>query len=423
MNAKNSFSKDALNEVKAQLTSLSTQINAFKKQLAKQKVTPIPSKDKYLHEREEGLKERYADYRDNVLADYIYGLYHPDVVFKEGLQVKSPSYMPVPTTSFRFKETFTIKPNTLGNFVLYWYPNFLGTNSELTRIHRPGSEVSVNDFNTLFANCLVNSNAQLDGNTELLNGWYGMAFKRVQQDFEKYRLTSACIKVKYTGKVLEQSGMLAAAATYVRQPRVLLSVPVTDAQPGSWEVPLADTSRLAQFCDFDNIRQGQWADTCSVTTDPEGITCVYVPTDPLNQVFVNNATTIDQIDHHNTWDGGRFTSSWSPTNANLSYVICGYGINNTSACITVEAYYNFEIIVRQEQYPYFNPTVTSSKLLGNKDVVDRVIASTQSQGLVTHTKTHDTPGTWSRIRGAFTKAANIMTDVIPYIKPFIKVLV
>jgi hypothetical protein len=423
MNAKNSFSPDALKEVKAQITSLSTQLNAVKKQLNRQRVVPIPSKNTYLHEREEGLKEKYADYRDNVLADYIYGLYHPDVVFKEGLQVKSPSYMPIPTTSFRFKETFTIKPNATGNFVLYWYPNFLGTNSELTRIHRPGSEVSVNDFNTMFANCLVNSSVNLDGNTELLNGWYGMAFKRVQQDFEKYRLTSACIKVKYTGKILEQSGMLAAAATYVKQPRVLLSVPVTAEQPGSWEIPLVDCARLSQFCDFDNIRQGQWADTCSVTSDPEGITCTYVPTDPLNQVFVNNATTIDSIDHNNQWDGTRFHTSWSPTNANLSYVICGYGITSQLPCITVEAYYNFEIIVRQEQYPYFNPTTTNTKIHGNRELIDRVVAATQSQGLVTHTKTHDQPGVWTKVRGAFSKAANVMTDVLPYIKPLIKVLV
>jgi hypothetical protein len=416
------ISDKALSEVKAQLASFSSQLKSIKKQL-NAKATPVPSRDTYLHEREEGLKTKYADYRDNVLADYIYGLYHPDVVFRETLQIKSPSYMPIPTTSFKFKETFTITPNQLGNFVLYWYPNFLGTSSELTRIHKPGPEVSATDFNTSFSTCLVNSHSNLDGNTQLLNGWYAMAFKHVQQDFEKYRLTSACIKVKYTGKVLNQSGMLAAAATYVKQPRVLVSVPATDVQPGSWEVPLADTTRLGQFCDFDNIRQGQWADTCSVITDPDGITCTYVPTDPLNQVFVDNATTIDAINHNNQWDGSRFYTSWSPTNANISYVICGYGIESSTSCITVEAYYNYEIIVKQEQYPYFNPTVASHKIHDHKETIDRVTTAVLANGLVSHTKNHDAPGVWTRVRGAFSKAGQIMTDVLPYIKPFIKALV
>lgn len=418
----NTISDKALSEVKAQLASLSSSVKTIKKQL-NSRATPIPSKSAFSHEREEGLKAKYADYRDNILADYIYGLYHPDVVFKESLQIKSPSYMPIPTTSFKFKETFTITPNALGNFVLYWYPNFLGTSSELTRIHRPGPEVSVTDFTTLFTTCLVNSDSHLDGNTQLLNGWYGMAFKHVQQDFEKYRLTSACIKVKYTGKVLNQSGMLAAAATYVKQPRVLLSVPVTDQVPGSWAVPLADSSRLAQFCDFDNIRQGQWADTCSVISDPDGITCTYIPSDPLNQVFVDNATTIDAINHNNQWDGSRFYTSWSPTNANISYAICGYGIESSTSCITIEAYYNYEIIVKQEQYPYFNPTVAHSKLHDNKDTISRVTNAILANGLVSHTKNHESPSIWTKVRGAFSKAGQVMTDVMPYIKPLIKALV
>jgi hypothetical protein len=372
-----------------------------------------------LHEREEGLKDKYADYRDNVLADYIYGLYHPDIVFKESLDIKSPSYMPVPTTSFKFKETFTITPNSMGNFVLFWYPNFLGTSQRMTHIHKPSADLSDYEYNTVFANCLVNSGAPLDGNTSLLNGWYGIAFKPVQQDFDKYRLTSACIKVKYTGKVLDQSGVLAAAATYARIPRVLLSAPTTDAIPGSWEIPLNDSRDLSQFCDFDNIRQGQWAETSSVVSDPDGITCTYVPTDPLSQVFVDNGTTIDYINHNNTWDGTRFRTSWSPTNANISYAICGYGITGSTSCITVEAYYNYEIIVRQEQYPYFNPRVANHKLVEHKDLISRSVDYINTSGLISHTKVHDNPSFWTKIRGAFSKAANVMNDVYPYLKPIL----
>lgn len=422
MNSKSSFSNNASqNSVNSQLTELKKQLNALKSQLKSVKPTPVPKREKYLNEREEGLRELYAEYQDNILADYIYGLYHPDVVFKESLDIKSPSYMPVPTTTFKFKETFTVIPNSKGNFVLYWMPNFLGTSDSIFRVHK--SDAYLDNMEGVFSNCYVNNSEELDGNAALLNGWRGMTFKHVQQDFQKYRLTSASVKVKYTGKVLDQSGMLAAAASYIRSPRTVLLYPVAESAPSSYEIPIQITTGMAQFCDFDNIRQGQWAETTSIVSDPDGITCTWVPTDPLNQVFVDNATTIDAINHAAVWSGTSMVAHWTPTNANISYAIAGYGIASQTSCITVEAYYNYEIIVKQEQFPYFSPRVAHPKLLNHKDTLQRVTDLVSSHGLVTHSKTHESPTVWTKVRGAFTKAARIATDVYPYIKPLISMLV
>lgn len=405
----------------SQLSDLKKQLNSLKSQIKTIKPTPIPKSIVNAHEREEGLKQLYAEYQDNILADYIYGLYHPDIVFKEGLDIKSPSYMPVPTTSFKFKETFTVAPNASGNFVLFWLPNFLGTSDSLVRVHKPYE--NVDSFEGVFSNCYYNNSDDLDGNAALLNGWRAHTFKHVAQDFQKYRLTSAAVKVKYTGKVLDQSGMLAAAASYIRTPRSVLLYPVQGQAPASYELPIQATQGMSQFCDFDNIRQGQWADTCSVISDPDGITCTWVPTDPLNQVFVDNATTIDAINHQLVWSGGNAVAHWTPTNANISYAICGYGIASQTSCITVEAYYNFEIIVKQEQYPYFSPRVAHPKLLNHKDTLQRVVDSITSHGLVSHSKTHESPSIWTKVRGAFMKAGRIAADVYPYIKPLISSLV
>lgn len=420
--------KNDLSNSKASL-SLSTQLNDLKKQLTKlrqqiasSKTTPIPVKPGYAHEREPGLKDKYRDYTDNLLADYIYGLYHPDLVFNECLDIKSPSYMPIPTTTFKFKETFNITPNRLGNFVLHWLPNFLGTDAEMTRIHKPDN-IGENDFSTHFSNVYVNSSDAINGNSMVLNDWYAICFKDVKQDFEKYRLTSACIKVKYTGKVIDQSGMLAACASYSRTTRQLLSVPINNDVPSSWYIPIANTRNLAQYTDFDTIRQGQWTKTCNVVQDPDGLTCTYVPTDPLNQVFVNNGTTIDAVDHTITWDGARYLSSWYPTNANISYFICGYGLPANLTCVTVEAYYNYEIIVRQEQYPYFNPRVAHSTLSKNMDGIGKIITDVASSGLISKTITHEQPSVWTKIRAAFSKGAGVVRNVYPYLVPLIKSLV
>jgi hypothetical protein len=412
------------NATVSQYSNISKTLGSIQSQLAnisRSRATPVPKKPTYLHEREEGLKELYREYRDNLLADYIYGLYHPDVVFNQTLDIKSPSYMPVPTTTFKFKETFTIAPNDLGNFVLHWSPNYLGTAKVLTENYAP-PEAQAGQYTSYYSNIFINREPDLDGNTPLVSGWRGVCFKHVLQDFEKYRLTSACIKVKYTGKVLDQSGMMSAAASYVKAPRTVLTVPVTETI-SSYDLPDLEGASLAQFCDFDNIRQGQWADTCSLVTEPDGITCVYVPTDPLNQVFVDNGQTIDASAEAQRWVGARYLSSWKPKNANISYAICGYGLSTISSCITVEAYYNYEIIVRQEQYPYFSPRVSSDSLFKHGETLNRAIAMTSANGLVTHTKTHENASVWTKVRGAFTKAANIGAEVLPYLKPLMKILV
>lgn len=420
MKTKNNTSSSDPNALSGQLKALKAQVAALARQV-KQRTTPIPEKMAYAHEREEGLKEKYAEYRDNLLADYVYGLYHPDIVFKECLDIKSPSYMPVPTTTFKFKETFTIAPNSKGNFVLLWSPNFLGTESSLARVHGPNGNDG--QYTYYYSNCMYNNDEVLDGNAALLNGWKAHCFKHVEQDFEKYRLTSACIKVKYTGKVLDQAGMLAAAATYMHDTRTVLGVPVLQDAVSEYSLPVDATRGFSQFCDFDNIRQGQWADTCSVVSDPDGLTCVYIPTDPLNQVFVGNATTIDAVSHRYVWPADqRFMALWEPTNANLKYTVCGYGLAPSTSNITVEAYYNFEIIVKQEQYPYFSPRVAHPKFLEFKDDITRITDGVSAKGLVSHTKNHDSTSVWTKVRAAFNKASRVATDVYPYLKPLLSML-
>jgi hypothetical protein len=81
----------------------------------------------WYHTRQPTLFRQVNDYHDNSLAEYVYGIFHPDAVYRENMNIKAPSILPIPTTNFAFKETFTIKPNMDGNFVLVWSPNYLGS--------------------------------------------------------------------------------------------------------------------------------------------------------------------------------------------------------------------------------------------------------------------------------------------------------
>jgi hypothetical protein len=373
----------------------------------------------FLNERSKGLKEAYRIFQDNTLADYIYGIFHPDIVFKENLEIKSPSYLPVPTTTFRFKKVYKITPNESGDFVLFWNPCFLATADTLKNKYQMEDNTKYRYCNTVY-----NTSQELNGNSRVTQGWSGIPFKQVQQDFDRYRLTSACIKVRYTGKVLDQSGIIAAAATYSEFPRFVVSQTATIQEDiPEYLIPVDIGEYFGSYGDFDNIRQGQWAETCSIVENPDGITCVYVPTDPLSQVFIKNADTIgyqtpvtitgDEVDY----------KYWIPENTNISYSICGYGIASTPSCISVEAYYNYEIIVKQEQYPYFNPKIVNSHFSRYKDELLGLTNLVASSGLVVRSKKHDDRSIWTKVRDAFTKAGSTFVKVYPYLEPLVKSLV
>jgi len=397
------------------INALTSQVKALSNQIANMKKgTPKLTRTKYLHERVPSLKEQYKDFKDNLLADFIYGLYHPDVVFNEHLDIKMPGHLPIPTTSFHFKDTFTIAPNSMGNFCLVWNPNFLGTSSELSYLHRPAN-LDPGQYNAQFSNVYWNNDEAMTGNKSMTGSWNCHTFKPIKQDFGKYRLTSACIKVKYTGKVLDQSGCLAACASYFTFPRSVLLMPNAQQDVGDYDFAPSDEN-LARFTDFDNIRQGQWAHTISVVSEPDGITCVYLPTDPLSEVFVNNGSTIDTEAETYTWQNTSCQANWTPKNANLSYAICGYGIDTITSCITVETYYNYEIIVRDDQVPYFRPTVPDARLVRFKDRITNTVQSVSgSFGGITRTKDHEAPSVMSRLRGAISSAWRMAGDIAPLV--------
>jgi hypothetical protein len=362
------------------------------------------------------LKEHYAEYQDNVLADYIYGIFHPDVAYRDKLDIKSPSYLPIPTTTFRFKETFTIKSNVAGNFVLHWNPNFLGSTSELKKNYG-----MPNGHDIYYSNISVNVDSGLTGYTDMVTGWEAVPFREVAQTFQKYRLTSACIKVIYTGKVIDESGMFAAAATYKNVSRTICQNASEDLPIANYSLPDRIAQQLASFGDFDNIRQGQWSLTQSIIENPAGITCIYVPTDPLNQVFVNDSSLIN-FEYNSFSDADHYIKALTPTNANISYTVCGYGLPETT-CVTVESYYNYEIIVAQEQNPYFNPTLAKPALLKNGTFLSTIGSLVSSMGLIKDSRKFDDKSILGKVRAILSRGVSKFKDMYQLLGPLYSVLV
>lgn len=368
----------------------------------------------WYHTRMPGLKTQLAERIANVEAEYIYGIFHPDVVYRENLNIKAPSILPIPTTSFSFKETFFLAPNDSGNFLIIWNPNYLGSSTAIPSIF-PGQ---LQNYAGYFSNLYYSNHASLDGNSAA-QSIKAVTFRRVIQDFNKYRLTSACMKVKYTGKVLNQSGMLAACASFMEFPRSAVAVQPDAQMTSEYDIPNT-FPQLQRLGDFDNIRQGQWAKTVSVVNDPDGITCVYIPTDTLSQVFVDNGDTIDAKNVVTYYPSqGTVAQTWLAKNANITYDVCGYGISKEGniSTITVECYYNYEIIVREDQMPYFRPTVYKPIASeSNRDPDKAIKGIVSTAGTITKTHDHDDPSIMSRIATAIRKGFDTIEPYLPLIK-------
>lgn len=360
------------------------------------------------------FKRELIAYQDDQLAEYVYGLLHPDAVYRMNLNIKAPNCVPIPTSSFAFKETYSMKPNDSGNFLIVWNPNYLGTSDRIVQLVQ--NQTTVDTHNGYFSNMYINTDENLSGN-EANDAFRAVVFKHIIQDFSKYRLTSACIKVKYTGKVLNQSGLISACASFMEFPRTIVTHSKASAMNSVYAVP-AGYTQLSRLGDFDTIRQGQWARTVSIVEQPDGITCVYIPTDMLSQVFVDNADTIDSKDIKTFWDSSYPGSAWLPKNANITYDICGSGIQNDSAanCITVECYYNYEIIVREDQMPYFRPTLPTPALQVEMPKIAKAVQQIANAGTVTTTRVHDSPSTMSKIAGAIKSGYEFIEPYLPLLK-------
>lgn len=400
--------------------TLNNKITKLTRQMASLKIlnkNPF-SNTAWYHTRQPTLYKQINDYHDNALAEYVYGLFHPDAVYTENMNIKAPSILPIPTTNFAFKETFNIQPNAFGNFVIVWSPNYLGSMDKIPEVMKH-KQVNGIDAYGYFSNVYYDNSEGLDGNS-IANHFRGQTFKHINQQFNKYRLTSACIKVKYTGKVLNQSGMMSACASFMEFPRTALSVANNQAMSSAYEIP-NEFPQLRRLGDFDTIRQGQWTKTISIVDKPSGITCVYIPTDTLSQAFVDNADTLTAktiTDFYPQEPANAIGTYWYSRNANITFDICGYGITteNQTNCITVECYYNYEIIVNEDQLSFFRPTVPRVETKQAEDVqrLTQKVASTV--GTITTTASHESPTVMGKIQQAIKQGLQYAEPLMPLLK-------
>lgn len=339
------------------------------------------------------------EYHRITRARYLFAMIHPEVAVNQGYQVKLYSDVPVPSSSIGFKSTYQCSTSDKGTFCLTWTPNFLCTAQSLV-IEFP------NVREPFYSNLSYNSDPELDGSTT--SGTFKFLPAYIPDiKLQKYRLVSALIKVKYNGSVLNQSGTMYSCATFDQ----------IQVASGANSLSAFNTS-ATRFGDFSLVRNGLWNRTVNITSDADGIECLYVPMDPTDITFYPigdyYGLGIDSISGEGPT---KLLKQISTEGAHVNYVIAGQNLPISSSCIYIEVYANFEVIADPQSAPVIRSSIESSLTRADNDILTDLTSNITKTGQLIRTSKPNTD--WSSRIGDFVrKTYRIAKSAWPVISKF-----
>lgn len=305
---------------------------------------------------------------DNKLINYVAAILDPEYNYNTGIMVKQPSLMNPPSVSIPIKTLTTIPSEGFSSICIAWNPTMFCTVGNLAKIQL-GVDTT-DDNKPIFANKICSVLYSLG---ELENGvlkippssWKapvrGIPDNLPEVGIAKARLVSSKIKISFRGPVLNQGGTIMAAATFQGPPGVLANTEDdcriktnTMQQDATWgdlfAVSLGNSFNDKDMTPFEEkiISNGIWAKNINITKDANGISAIFIPTDPMDEIFCKPGTFYgEKVDNPQAQCGGpRATSClYSDKGARLNYLFNVQGIpgDNTNP-ITVETYTTWEVI-------------------------------------------------------------------------------
>jgi len=332
-----------------------------------------------LNRRRSVKPRRLLNYYHTQLSNYIYGLAHPEVAVNSSNIPKAPNYVSIPTSNITFREAFDIVPDSNGEFILYWTPNFLASKEGIEK--RSGHSCTHYSRNWL--------GTYNEEHKEF--GYYPVAAYMPPKSFVKYRLVSAGCKITYKGAIIERAGIISHCLTYKAFPMVFFKEDDSDwvgqsayigaVDPTVWNDTLVNL-------DTTIIQNGMWNGVQNVQKNQTVFVCA-VPTDPSDFVFEDDAyfyqaaTATEELQRQviHVQDVPEDAPQYDikmcvqlPEDGTpASYIFKGTDLTH-DAKLYVEQFYNFEVIPTEESAPLLRPRktdLTSSQLEKAKEVINK----------------------------------------------------
>jgi hypothetical protein len=324
----------------------------------------------------------------NALKRYIKGLLHPELAVTGNFVPKAPNYVSIPTSNITFREAFDIEPDSNGEFILYWTPNFLCTHETIVKRAEFLAEAQIPDVRY--------SRNWLGGFDDIYQTfcYTPMPAYEPPASFTKYRLVSAGCKITYKGPTINRSGIISHCLSYRGFPVVYFlkeTKNIISADALSKNVYMG---KSINEIDVTSIQNGMWNSVQNVQKNQTTFS-VAIPTDPSDFIFeddayfYSSATAADKV--------GKATISWTdglqqaqesiywpqlPEDGTpCSYIFKGTDLTQ-NAKLYVEQFYNFEVIPTEESAPVLRPRVNdfnSSDLELSRSIASKTLENLRGQ--------------------------------------------
>jgi hypothetical protein len=375
------------------------------------------------------------NYRSKVL-NYIAGILDPEYNYNTGIMVKQPSLMNPPSVSIPIKTLSTIPSEGYSSICISWNPTMFCTTNMLSKIQLGYDTTNNNE--PIYANKICSvlySLGELDAGVLKIppSSWNatvkGIPDNLPEVGIAKARLVSSKIKISFRGSVLNQGGTIMAAATFQGPPGLIVNTgddnkikTNTQQRDATWadlfKVSLGDSFSEKEMSPFEEkiISNGIWARNVNITKDANGITAIFIPTDPMDEIFCKPGTFYgEKVDNKDAACNGPYATAclYSDKGARLNYLFNIQGIpGENSNPITVETYTTWEVI----------PTSQSASTLRNSasqisskyhEKIKEAISNYMSDatGIAPTTTSQDLSGWWDSIKKAAGVAWNVAKQI------------
>jgi hypothetical protein len=320
------------------------------------------------------------------LTEYLYGALHPAQAVHEGLDVKLPSDLPVPTACIRVTYTATITTGANGFLFLNYIPgSLIGTN------------ISNGEVSTLTANITCNGSGTVG-----TNSFVRVPFRAIPQVYDRWRLTASEMNLQYCGTVLNQSGVMHSCVHY--------EVPTfaykgTSGTSSITSMSNGNLDRLSS--NYDLVKQGLWNETIDISQRGSGITHIYTPSSIDDYEFSGRVT--NSANQFTTIVANTSQSFSDSTSASVAEVNTTFARQYCWACSNLPPNTPNMLFTVSEVYEYY-PDIGSVPILKLSEDSPNHKEYSSIQKVLNEPKKIKT--TWSKFKNI---ASNIISKVGKYV--------
>ena len=282
--------------------------------------------------------------------------------------VKIPTQSSVPSCTFQLHNSFTFSSNNEGMDLFYFNPFFLCNTNFFKRFY-PKGDGQHGTFNenvypydkgcgTYFANIELYAN----GESRDKKNWYfpsGSVSQVIPDVYDKYRVVSACMTLRYTGQLDEVKGVMGGGITYQKNRYLGFRYDLSSSNPSG--LSGSRNPELDIFGTLEPIRDSVYfRENLAV----EGLKMLYYPIDNSFQQFykVFDGSEKVKIIGAATEVTGTFAAMQLPKDnlpAGFGWIVYLQGVPTGSKCFKLDYYINYECLPKAELLNYIPITINN----------------------------------------------------------------